>query len=357
MRFTDSVGEAFRNLRTGTSRAGILSLIVTFVATALLVADIAVIGALQDRAQSLRDHGGAIRVLVAENAVNPPVCANLGDLEGVTDAGAIWELAPVRILALASAEVPVFQLSPGAARMLGLSAVRPGDIYVPEALAQRWYAQTGSRVETADGVMTIAGVFTYSESDGRDPRLTNAVVVVGDRAENASECWFSAWPPSNASDQFAYGAAAASGQGGTAPQVVPLNPTVGQRFDFAGEFSFRITAWSSAAVVILFAGAGFAGIARRRLEVAGNLHAGARRWDVVLGAALETLAWSLFSGIATFVLVRLSTKLLLNETLAGYEVSLVVTLALAIGAAVLGAVIPAVLTAEDRLFAIFKSRS
>ena len=56
-------------------------------------------------------------------------------------------------------------------------------------------------------------------------------------------------------------------------------------------------------------------------------------------------------------MLRLSTKLLLNETLAGYEVSLVASLALAAGAAILGAVIPAVLAAEDRLFAIFKSRS
>lgn len=356
MRFTDLVGEAFRNLRTGTGRAGILTLIVTLASTALLVADAAVIGALQDRAESLRAHGGAIRVLISEQAVDPAVCASLGHLEGVTHAGAIWELAPARILALPPAEVPVFELSPGAARMLGLHSVRPGDIHIPRALAERWHAQTGSRVETADGTLTIAGVFNYSDTDGRDPRLTNAVVVVGDRAENASECWYSAWPPSNVSDQFAYGAVAATGQGASSPQVAPLNPTVGQRFDLAGDFSSRPTALSSATVVILFALVGFAGISRRRLELAGNLHAGAGRRDVVLGAAVETLVWSLFSGLSTFVLVRLSTKLLLDDTLVAYEASLVVSLALAAGAAVLGAVIPATLVAEDRLFAIFKLR-
>lgn len=356
MRFADVVGEALRNLRTGSSRAGVLTLIAVVASTALLIADVAVIGLLQERARSVRDHGGAIRVLISQNAVNPAACSSLGELEGVTESGAIWELAPTRILALPSAEVPVFELSPGAARMLDFPTFRPEGIYISEALAERWHARKGSRVETADGALAIDGVFGYPESDGRDPRLTNAVVVVGQRAENASECWYNAWPPSRASDQFAYGAAAASGRGATVPQVVPLNPTVGQRFDFAGEFSSRITALSFATVVILFAIVGFAGCSRRRMELAGNLHAGARRRDVVMGAVVETLAWSAVAGVATFVLVRLSTKLLLNETLMGYEVSLAASLGLAVGAAVLGAVIPVVLVAEDRLLAIFKSR-
>lgn len=357
MRFTEIFGEAFRNLRTGSGRAGVLTLVAVVASTALLVADVAVIGALQERAQIVRDHGGAIRVLISQNAVNPAACSSLGELEGVTESGAIWELAPTRILALTSAEVPVFELSPGAARMLNLPTFRPGGIYISDALAERWHAQEGSRVETADGALPIEGVFGYSESDGRDPRLTNAVVVVGQRAENASECWYSVWPPSRASDQFAHGAVVASGQAATVPQVVPLNPTVGQRFDFAGDFSSRITALSFSTVVILFAIVGFAGSSRRRLELAGNLHAGARRRDVVLGAVVEALAWSTVAGVATFVLVRLSAKLLLNETLVRYEVSIAASLGLAVGAAVLGAVIPVVLVSEARLFAIFKSRS
>lgn len=356
MRFLDIVGEAIRNIRSGSSRAGTVGLILVLASTVLLAVDAATIGALQERAHHIRAQAGALRVLVADHVVDPTACSSLDELKSITDAGPIWQRDPIHLLALPLVEVPFFELSPGVARMLEFPTIRPGGIYIPESLAERWYAREGSRLDTSDGTVVIDGVYKYSEDDGRDPRLANAVVVVGEASEPASECWFSVWPPSNASDQYAYGAVTASGQDST-PQIAPVNPTVGQRFDFAREYTTRVTALASGGVVLLFGVLAFSFTARRRMELAGNLHAGARPCDVLAGIATETFVWASSTAIVTFVFTRIIAKLVLPDTLAGYEASLITTLAIATAAAVGGAVMPAILTREDRLFVIFKSRA
>jgi hypothetical protein len=356
MRFFDIVGEAIRNTRSGSSRAGVFAFVLILASTALLMVDAATIGAIQERAQRVRSQAGAIRVLVADEAIDPHACSSLDTLESITDAGPIWQLEPIRPLALPGLEVPVFELSPGAARMLNFPDFRLGGVYIPESLAERWSAHDGSRLDTSNGIVVIDGVFKYPQEDGRDPRLSNAIVVVGEVGERASECWYSVWPPTNAADQYAYGAIATSGEV-SAPQIAPLNPTVGQRFDFAREYDTRVTAIASGGVVILFGMLAFISTARRRMELAGNLHAGASRRDLLGGIATETLIWASGAAIATFALTRLAAKLILLDTLAGYEASLMITLAVATCAAILGAAIPTILTREDRLFAIFKSRA
>ncbi|QNA91561.1 MULTISPECIES: hypothetical protein [unclassified Microbacterium] len=357
MRIFDSVGEAIRNIRSGSSRAGIIALILVLTSTALLAVDAATIGALQERAGQVRSQAGAIRVLVADHAIDPTACASLAELKSIADAGPIWPLDSLQLLALPLVEVPVFELSTGAARMLDFPRIRPGGTYIPESLAERWHAREGSRLETSDGVMVVDGVYRYSEDDGRDPRLANAIVVIGEDSERASECWFSVWPPSNVADQYAYGTITSSGPEGSAPQIAPLNPAVGQRFDFTREYTTRATALAAAGVVVLFGVLAFSFTARRRMEVAGNLHAGARRRHVLAGIAIETVIWAVATAIATFVLARLTARFLLREALAGYETSLAMTLVIATGAAVIGAVIPVILTREDRLFVLFKSRA
>lgn len=356
MRILDIIGEALRNISTGSSRAGMLALILVISSTALLSVDAASIGALQERAQNVRSQAGAIRVLVAENAIDPSACANLDKLESITEAGPIWQLDPIHLLALPRVEVPFFQLSPGVARMLDFPSARPGKIYIPESLAERWHARAGSRLDTSNGAVLVEGVYPYSEDDGRDPRLTNAIVVIGEIDQRASECWFSVWPPSNATDQYVYGAIAITGQGDSAPQIAPLNPTIGQRYDFTGEYTTRVTALTSAAVVVLFGSLGFSGVARRRMELAGNLHAGAHRRDVIAVVVAESFIWVAATAVVTFVFARLGAKVFLRDVLPGYEISLAITLAIATGAGIIGAAIPAILTREDRLFSIFKSR-
>jgi hypothetical protein len=357
MRISDIAGEAIRNIRSGSGRAGTIALILVLASTALLAVDAAAIGALQARAEQVRSQAGAIRVLVADQAIDPTACSSLDELESITDAGPIWQLDSIQLLALPRVEVPVFELSPGVAPVVGFPSIRPGGVYIPESLAERWYAGEGSRLDTSHGPVVIDGVYRYSEDDGRDPRLANAIVVIGDASEQASECWYSVWPPSNAADQYAYGSITTSGPEDSAPQIAPLNPAVGQRFDFTREYTTRVTALAAAGVVALFGVLAFSFTARRRMEVAGNLHAGARRRDILAGIAMETVIWALGTAVTTFVFTRLAARFLLREALAGYETSLIITLVIATGAAVIGAAIPAILTREDRLFVLFKSRA
>lgn len=357
MRFLDVVGEAIRNIRSGSSRAGSLMLILVLASTALLAIDAAAVGALQERAQLVRAQAGAIRVLVADHAIEPSACSHLDELKSIAEAGPIWQLDPIRLLALPRVEVPFFALSPGAARMLEFPSARSGGLYIPESLAERWSVREGSQLDTSNGTLMIDGVYRYSEGDGRDPRLANAIVVIGEVPMRASECWYSVWPPSNAADQYVYGAITASRQEDSAPQIAPLNPSVGQRFDFAHEYTARVTALASGGVVILFGALASTFTARRRMELAGNLHAGARRRDVLATVIADTVIWASATAIATFVFARLAGRIFLHEALAGYDTSLMITLAIATSAAVTGAAIPSILIREDRLFAIFKSRA
>jgi len=357
MRFRSLIGEAIRNITTGTARAGLLAIILVVASTALLMIDAAAIAGLQSRAHNIRDHAGAIRVLVAKNAIDPAACSNLSHLESIDHAGPIWQLDPIRLLALPRVDIPVFLLSPGVARTVGIPSARTGGKYIPETLATRWHAGEGSQLDTSNGPITLDGVFRYPEDDGRDPRLANAIVIVGETTSRASECWYGVWPPSNAVDQFAFGAIATAGQGDAAPQVAPLNPTVGQQFNFSREYTDRVTALAAPAVALVFALVAFGGMTRRRMEIAGNLHAGARRRDIITITAIEAALWATGSGVATFVLTRLAGRVLFKEPVEGYETSLAITILAAIIAAILGAMPPAILTREDRLFSIFKARA
>ncbi|SFR78392.1 hypothetical protein SAMN04488591_3587 [Microbacterium azadirachtae] len=276
MRFRSLGGEALRNLRSGTSRAGLLALVVVLLSVALISFDLLSIQSLQSRARDARQQAGAIRVLVSKGAVNPTACSDLARLNAVDNAGAIWELGSIKMSALPRVEVPLFAVSPGVASMLEFPDIRSGGVYIPEELSERWQATRGSVLESLSGPLVVHGVYKYSEQDGRDPRLANAVVVVRDSNQKASECWFSVWPPSKTPDQYVLGVVASGGNDEASLQIAPLNPTVGQQFDFAREYTNRVTAISAPAVVAVFGLVALSGMMRRRMETAGSLHAGAR---------------------------------------------------------------------------------
>lgn len=355
MRAADILGEALRNLRSGTASAGILVTFLALAATSLLIADVLSIANLQQRAQAIEHRGGDVRVIRAEGGISATSCSALDGLRLVRNAGALWEMDPVRLLALPQVTVPVFQLGIGVARMLGFPSPAPGGLYISEALAERWHAREGSQVATSSGNLTIEGVFPFAD-DGRDPRLGNALVVLGDDSTRASECWFSVWPPTRAADSFAYSAAVSRSEGAL-PEVAPLNPNVGDSFDFAAEYRSRPTALAWPMAVILFAAAACAGALLRRVEIAGNLHAGAGHRDVCLVLAVEALLWSGSAAVATHTAVALAFKLTLVERMPGLESWIATSMVLSVAASVLGTMIPAALARESRLFAVFKARS
>jgi hypothetical protein len=355
MRASDILGEALRNVRSGSTRAGLLATALFLAAAALLVADVHSIAALQRRAQAVEHRAGDVRVIRAEGGIDSASCSALAGLHLVRDAGAVWEHDPVRLLALPQVSVPVYQMTPGVGRVLGFPLPQAGGFYISETLAERWHARQGSHVATSSGAVTIAGTFSYAD-DGRDPRLSNALVVLGDAHTPASECWYSVWPPTSAADPFAFAAAASGGEGSLA-EVAPLNPSVGHDFDFADEYRSRPTALAGSLVVLLYAVAASAGVLLRRVEVVGNLHAGASHRDVCAVLAVEALLWAGTASVVTHGAVMLSMKLSLIEPMPEMESWLRICLMLGIAAAALGATVPAALAQESRLFALFKARS
>lgn len=356
MRAWEACGEATRNLVSGTTRAGVLFVLAWVLGTALLAFDAMAIGALQTRAHELRAHAGNIRIVVAEGAIDPVACARLGELNGVAASGAIWGLDSISLQALPNIDVPAYRISRGVAEMLDFPGFHDGSVYVPAALAERWHATAGTRLDTSDAVLAVAGVFSYSESDGRDPRLSSAISIAGETSEFASECWFAVWPITTAMDSYALGSLAPSVPQDVTAQVIPLNASVGDRHDLAGEFATRATGALTPLVVLVFAALGFAGMRARRLEIASNLHAGAKPAIIGFTAAIESAVWASAAALAMFSCTRIIAVLLMREPLDAYEASLAATSALSALAAVAGALFVVFLTREDRLFSIFKAR-
>ncbi|ALJ21517.1 hypothetical protein [Microbacterium sp. No. 7] len=357
MRLREALGEAARNLMTGTSRGGVLVIVAWALATALLASDAAAIASLQARALELRAQAGNVRVVVAEDAIDPRACARLEELNGVTSAGAVWALDAVALSALPGISTPAFRVSPGVAEMLGFPGFQVGGLYLPQPLVERWHAPTGTTLSADGGGLHVAGTFDYTEEDGRDPRLASAVVIAGDSPERASECWFSVWHPTRAMDRFALGTVVASTSNDSGAQVVALNSSVGDKHDLAREFTDRVTRALAPFVVVLFGALGFGGMHLRRIEIASGLHAGARRRDIALIVGAETGAWALTAGVATFACVRFIAAAVMPEPLPSYEPSLAAVVCAAVAGAVFGALLVVAVAREDRLFTIFKARS
>lgn len=356
MHLRAAAGEATRNIRTGTARAGAVASLVVLASLALLFVDLFAIAAIQSRAETVRAHAGDVRVLVTKNSIEPSACASLAGLAGIESAGAVRELDPVRPLALDDVAVPAFIAGPGVAHMLQFPSAEPGGVYISTGLATRWHVRSGSRLETSLGTVAIAGVFPYREDDGRDPRFADAFVVIGDDHLPAAECWYRTQPATTSLDGLARGAAAALTSPGSAAQIATLNPTVGQQGDFASEYRTRPTALAVPGVVLVFALTSGAALLRRRLELASNLHAGARYRDLAGVLVIETVLWTAPAGIALFFLTRLASRLILVEQIPGSDASLAGMVAAAVAAALCGALIPLLLTRESRLFGLFKAR-
>lgn len=358
MRLRDAASEAFRNLQSGTARAGLIALLLITIAVLLLFADVAAVASLEQRAEAIRDRGGDVRVLVAEDSVEPRACAALAELATIDEAGAIWQLDSTNILALPRVEVPVYQVSFGAARILGISSKLPGEVHLPSLLAERWSAHPGSTIPTSNGDLVVAGTFDYSEGDGRDPRFTNAILVTGENSQLSSECWFRSWPSSEEVLPLSFGAAVVSSSGNAIPEVAPLNPTIGAGPDFSSEFSERPTALASTVAVAAFALAGLIGMLRRRLEAASNLHAGARRRDLVKIAAIETFTWAGLVAIFVFIVARVGIRVAIESVSirASLETYYGLAVSIGVGVAVAASLVPIILASESRLFTLFKNR-
>lgn len=306
MRGSSTLSEAWRNLRTGTTRALLLALILAGVGGTLAAADALTITGIQAKAEQFFNSGAAIRTLVADGQIEGHSCDALSSAATTTAAGALAAADPITLSALPGNSIPAFVVTPDLGQVLGLSNIAGTGVWVSDQLAATLRAEQGSILPTSVGPLTISGVFAWPD-DGRDSRLSYAILIPSATQPRFDECWATIWPSSTPSDELLRSAAAVQIDSTTPLNLSQVNKNHGTSFDGNAEYRNRLT--RAVPLVSGFVGLllGYAAARARRLEYAGALHAGARKPAIVATTLAEALAWtSAGTLIATAALIAVA---------------------------------------------------
>lgn len=355
MRASAVISEAWRNLRSGTSRALLLSTLLVAVTVLLGVADIVTVRSLQEKAGQYLGSGAAIRTVSIEALVDPLSCGALGDVSTVRATGALAGATPITTTALPRAPLPAFSVTPSFAAVLGLDPAQASGVWISETLAQTLHADLGTNLDTARGPLTISGIFAWPD-DGRDSRLASAVLVPDVTQERFDECWAAVWPTSEETDDLLRFAAAPGAPADSAVTVGQVNRNFGTSFEGHTEYLDR----STRHILPVGTVAGFfiavTSVRLRRLEHAGALHAGQSRAASAAVCFLETLVWSGVGALVAAVTLLLTARSMsVDGGLVPATTGLRAVCAAA-ASALLGSAASIALVRESHLFRYFKDR-
>ncbi|MDQ4501618.1 hypothetical protein [Sinomonas sp. ASV322] len=357
MLIRECLRESWRNLATGTSRAAFLAVALGLLLAAASFGDATAVGRLDSQAQAYRASGAAIRAASAPHSINPDACEALAAVDGITASGAFRDSAPLSLDALGGLTIPVFDVTQGLPTVLGASHADVPGAFVSSTLAARWSVEAGDTLSTDRGYLTIAGVFPYTERDGRDPRFANAVLVPTLASGPFDACLAEVWPSTSSRDGLLRGTAdGVDGRPGGA-SISLLNESFGRNWEGSADFEARVTRFAPIAAAILGAVLGAGSTVRRRLEFAAALHSGVRpgHLAVILGA--ESAMWATLAAAGAFCAIAVAGVVLFRSTLDTALVMAGLTCAAGASAAIMGAVGATVTVRESHLFRHFKNRT
>jgi hypothetical protein len=290
VRLSSVLSEARRDIATGTTRLGTLAALLALTSGLAGAADLAAVSALTRDAVGYVASGAATRTAALEGGVDGTACDALMGHGDVLAAGALRPGPAVTLDSLPGSSLPTFEITPGLAGLVAESDGRAGAWLAP-GLAERLGAAAGDDLGTADGPLHIAGVFTHPD-DGRDSRLSSAVLLPGDSAEPFDECWARAWPQSEATDALLRSTASSTAGSASSLSMGQLNATLGSVSPSVADHGRRLTRWAPAMSASLAALLGVASVRRRRLELSGARQAGQSRSAQLAVIVVETSAWA-----------------------------------------------------------------
>ncbi len=355
MKTSTILSEAWRNIRTGTTRALLLAFLLAICATVLAATDVTSIVRLEQEATQFRDSGASIRTVSAEASIDPASCDAVASAPTVTASGALGAATAISVTTLPGSSIPAYAVTPSFAAVLGLDTSLERGVWIPEGLAETLQATVGTVLQTTTGEMRISGIYDWPD-DGRDSRLNYAFLIPDATKTSYDECWASIWPTSTESEDLLRFAGATDRSDDTPLTLSQVNKKHGTSFDGNTEYQSRITQYTlpiGLAIGLLIA---FTSVRLRRLEYAGALHAGQRRTTTIATALLETLVWAGTAAVLAAAATLLIARVLSPES--GFDIaatSIRTVLATAAGTFV-GTVISLVLIRESHLFRYFKDR-
>lgn len=195
MRARAVLREAWRNVRTGTTRAALWCCVLTAVAGVALALDAAAILRLERRAEEFQAAGASILTVVAADRVDGTLCEGLGGLPGIRAAGAIAIASDEQVTAAAlpGAPIALARTTPGFPAVLGADHDQAGGLILPRETVELLGLKIGDPFVTTASVTRLSGTYHYPRDGRRDSYGYLALEPV-DRQAVFDECWVDAWP-------------------------------------------------------------------------------------------------------------------------------------------------------------------
>lgn len=354
MRRREIVVEAIRNVRSRASRP--LSLFACLVVLVGLLAalDGANVVSLMDAYRNFVSSGATIMTASGKGLLDARECESYAGVGPVSSSGAARDHGSIQFDLMPSNPVPLWEVTPGFARILLRSTSTPGPgIVLSDQVAEAIGRTTGDSVGTDLGSQTVSAVYDYPD-DGRVPGFGWAALSVVSPSGSFDQCWVDV-PSSDETLAMLPLASATSGSAGNV-MLGQLNSTLGAHFDIAGSIESRPSRLASVASFLLCFLIAGAFVRSRRVELASALHIGVPKTDLVAQVLLEYLCIAL---PALFVLasgcVIFSVRLSQDEPLVLLTPLLKIVVSSLCGV-VLGVIVLSASVRERLLYRSFRDR-
>jgi len=354
MRFAAILGEARRDVVSGTARVMVGFFTLLVIITLLGVADLLTISGLQTQATAFVDAGAATRGLGAKGQIDATVCENLSQVSTIQASGAVAAADPIRFSAMPTVAIQAYRVTPGFAGVVGVTDPIPGGVWVDQGLADVMGIKAGQHLTTSQGDALIGGVFAWPQ-DGRDQRLSFSMLIPQPAIGLFDECWLKAWPIVDSNDILLRSTQIVSPNGGAA-LIAQINKSFGINLDANQLFTTRLTRFVPIVLLIAGLALGFVLTLTRRLEYASALHAGQSKGDQLATCTLETAAWAVPATLVAIISIWTTARALSMQDIPGLMAVDVRGPLLALIGAMLGALIGCAIAREKHLFRLFKAR-
>lgn len=351
------VGEAARNVWSGTTHTLRYVLALTAVVGVALAADISGADAVLGKGAQFRESGAAVLTVEAPGRIDGTTCDSFATLPGVRAAGALRQAsAPLVAAALPRGPIAAHLVSPGAPAVFQVDDAGSAGVLLATDAADDLGVLPGGTLVLDGTATSVRGTYPWPQ-DGRRSGYGYAALIPADRTEPYDACWIDAYPVPSGLLAVAQMAVLPDGTDrGGAVAVSQLNTTLGSTFDGATSYASRATRYAVWTSYVGGAVLGFVAVYARRLEFAAAQHVGVRasrqHLQVLAEATALVIPASLILGAIAAILIRTGG----GEDPAALVRVAVYVVAPGLATTVLGTQAAVALIREEHLFRYFRTR-
>ena len=184
MRISAILSEAWRNVASGTTRAGIFATVLTMLGLGLALADTTTLLGLEQQAVAYQNAGAATYILSADAGISGQACEQLTTIRGITASGALRTAQNrLSLAAIPGTSIPLLEVTPHFSALLTIDATddphqtNTGGLLLSQDVGDTTGGAKGSTLRTSSGSNAkVAGVYAYPK-DGRLQALSYAALA------------------------------------------------------------------------------------------------------------------------------------------------------------------------------------